>query len=825
MNVLIIGDNQALLLSKKKALTTADRSIIVSTTSTRDILANPPRNGMYDCIVICSSCHTKRFEELVTPLKRMMGLPIIVYTEDDGSQSLIKAFKLKVTDYIIDNPNSISVLAKSIRYSASIWRNSLKDAIILRILNAVNEADTPHESVEAVLKIIKGYTDAEALAIRLRSKGDFPYYATLGFPPSHVASESSLLVIGSTAYLLDCMCGHVIQGRTNPKRHFFTERGSFFTGSSSELACELGNEASKLFCRANCLREGYESIALIPLKKGSEIIGLLQVNDQHKWKINSRLVYFLEELASGISIALQKADAEVILRDSEELFRTLLEKGSDPISISVDNVIVYANRRRAELSGFSDPSKMIGHNREEFAEEEDVEKLRQLSKCSYADLEPFKYEYRMKTPNGPITVEASNTPIIFKGKNAAINILHDVTEAKKYQEKIIALYAHGATLASADKLNVVVKTTLDACQKVLGFRFLSFMLIQNGVLTSVSSRGAKPPKRGLPLEGKGITVKAAREKRTILVNDLRVDPDYVKGPSRSLSEMAAPVLVSGEPVAVINIEDDHLNAFTEVDRVLLETLASNVGSAMWRIKHREEDTRMQAERTRELLESANRITAMVRHDLRGPLQTIKSASYLLNTDPSRAEALTQTIDQSVEYASKILDDLRSNTTPVELQKSLVNLNDLVEGRVKMLVRLPSIKVKTSFETDFIAATVDPDRIRRVLDNLLKNAVEAMPSGGTLTVSVKQRGSSAVITIGDTGTGIPPEIMANLFKPFYSGKVSGTGLGLAFSKQAIEAHDGSISVKTKVGAGTTFTVELPLTSARKKTEKSEALFHH
>ena len=309
---------------------------------------------------------------------------------------------------------------------------------------------------------------------------------------------------------------------------------------------------------------------------------------------------------------------------------------------------------------------------------------------------------------------------------------------------------------------------------MLGFKLLSVFVVENGELISAGSRSVRPPNASLRVEGRGITTKAAREKHTIFVSDIRNDPDFVKGSIASLSEMAVPVVVAGEIAAMINVEDTRPGAFSEMDRVLLETLASHVATAMYRLKHQEEDTKAQVERTRELLENANRVTAMVRHDLRGPLQTIRSASFLMRSDPSKAEMLTQTIDQSVDYATKILDDLRTNTTPVKLQQSLVNLKDIVEDRVKAVSLSEGVKLRTSFETEFLAATVDPDRIRRMMDNLLKNAVEAMPGGGTLAVRVKRVGSSAVIEVSDTGTGIPPDMMANLFKPFYSNKKGGHG---------------------------------------------------
>jgi signal transduction histidine kinase len=100
-------------------------------------------------------------------------------------------------------------------------------------------------------------------------------------------------------------------------------------------------------------------------------------------------------------------------------------------------------------------------------------------------------------------------------------------------------------------------------------------------------------------------------------------------------------------------------------------------------------------------------------------------------------------------------------------------------------------------------------VRRVLDNLVVNALEAMPEGGNLAVSAEMVGSEAIIKVSDTGVGIPEAELPKLFKAFHTMKPKGLGLGLAFCRRAVEAHGGSITVESKVGEGTTFTVTLPL----------------
>ncbi|MDP3182771.1 MAG: ATP-binding protein, partial [Desulfobaccales bacterium] len=102
---------------------------------------------------------------------------------------------------------------------------------------------------------------------------------------------------------------------------------------------------------------------------------------------------------------------------------------------------------------------------------------------------------------------------------------------------------------------------------------------------------------------------------------------------------------------------------------------------------------------------------------------------------------------------------------------------------------------------------DPGQIRQVLINLFKNALEAMPQGGRLTVSLGLKPDQVVLTVTDTGPGIPPEHMPSLFTPFFSTKEKGSGLGLTICRGIIEQHGGKIEIDSEVGQGTTCTIHL------------------
>jgi signal transduction histidine kinase len=119
-----------------------------------------------------------------------------------------------------------------------------------------------------------------------------------------------------------------------------------------------------------------------------------------------------------------------------------------------------------------------------------------------------------------------------------------------------------------------------------------------------------------------------------------------------------------------------------------------------------------------------------------------------------------------------------------------------------------VKVKMSLDPEIGEVSVDLTKMRRVFYNLIKNAVEAMPDGGSLTIKTEDASENIVAIVGDTGIGITEDIRNSLFKPFGSKKRDGSGLGLPSSRRIVAAHSGEISFESKPDRGTTFTVVIP-----------------
>ena len=199
-----------------------------------------------------------------------------------------------------------------------------RETLITRVLEAINRAGDSAGLVAEILRLVKESSGLEAVGIRLRQGEDYPYYVTGGFAPGFVEAERHLSARDQTGEIvrdaaghpvLECMCGNVIGGRFDPSKPFFTKRGSFWTNGSTQLLASTTEQDRQSRTRNRCNGEGYESVALIPLRAADEVIGLLQLNDRRPGVFTREMIEFFEGLGASIGIALARQRAEEALRE------------------------------------------------------------------------------------------------------------------------------------------------------------------------------------------------------------------------------------------------------------------------------------------------------------------------------------------------------------------------------------------------------------------------------------------------------------------------------------------------------------------------------
>jgi PAS domain S-box-containing protein len=214
----------------------------------------------------------------------------------------------------------------------------------------------------------------------------------------------------------------------------------------------------------------------------------------------------------------------------------------------------------------------------------------------------------------------------------------------------------------------------------------------------------------------------------------------------------------------------------------------------------------------ERLAAIGELAGMVGHDLRNPLAGIKNAAYFLKkkgTEISEAQnkEMLEIIDKAIDHSDKIINDLLDYAREMHLELTKYAAHTLVDEAIR-LIKIPDRIQIINNVPDTIWIRVNTDKMMRVFINLIKNAIDAMPEKGTLTITSCQTRDYLKIAFADTGNGIPEEILQKLFTPLFTTKAQGMGFGLAICKRIIEAHEGNINVKTTVNKGTTFTITLP-----------------
>jgi len=203
------------------------------------------------------------------------------------------------------------------------------------------------------------------------------------------------------------------------------------------------------------------------------------------------------------------------------------------------------------------------------------------------------------------------------------------------------------------------------------------------------------------------------------------------------------------------------------------------------------------------------------HEIRNPLAGIAGVIEIVQRDlpaSSPAKAVVKEVRQEIAQINRILTDLLETARPRAPEIRSSDLNTTVEHAVMLArqqVLSKPIKIEFAPAPELPEVDHDSDQIHQVLLNLLLNSVQAIEGPGLVRVAVFEQGDAAVVTVSDTGRGIPAEHLPNIFRPFFTTKGNGTGLGLSLARRIVEGHHGRIEVESSSGRGTTFTVLLPV----------------
>jgi len=288
-----------------------------------------------------------------------------------------------------------------------------------------------------------------------------------------------------------------------------------------------------------------------------------------------------------------------------------------------------------------------------------------------------------------------------------------------------------------------------------------------------------------------------------------------------------PIHAGNDTLGLIQLNDHRIGMFTIDFIEFLEMITNQVGLAVknsntfTKLKIAEAELRDKTEKLiatqeqlmhQERLATIGKIAGGMAHELRNPLGALSNSLYMLNSKLADSDDMVKKhldiakkmLDRSLAIVSNLLD-FAMNRQP---QRELVNIDNLLDEIMSRVSIGEEIEVNRSVQPDARAMFIDPGLMQVALKNIIQNAIEAMPGGGRLGITVHRDEDAIVYEITDSGIGIPSENIEKIFDPFYSTKSYGIGLGLPIAKEIIEKHGGTIEVKSENGKGSIFTIHMP-----------------
>jgi signal transduction histidine kinase len=228
------------------------------------------------------------------------------------------------------------------------------------------------------------------------------------------------------------------------------------------------------------------------------------------------------------------------------------------------------------------------------------------------------------------------------------------------------------------------------------------------------------------------------------------------------------------------------------------------------------EDKLYKEELEEKVKMLNRLLTTLSHELKNPLAVVKGLFSFMKEDGKFDPKISELMEREIFKMESLLEDFLilhrplSNVLRPEWQDLKAFLQETVEGFKFMKdEKKADITIEESYPEDPVYLNFDKRLLQRALDHIFKNALEAMPEGGKLSVRLKVFDTYLLIEIEDTGVGIPQEIINKVFDPFYTTKEDGTGLGLSLASQIIRAHGGQIQLESQPGKGTKVLMSLPL----------------
>lgn len=557
--------------------------------------------------------------------------------------------------------------------------------------------------------------------------------------------------------------------------------------------------------------------------------------------------------------------AETELAQSEEKYRTLIDSIQDGVFLIVDGIILFVNRAFCKMIGYEN-SEIEGVSFLKFVTPEDVElvagnyKLRQEGKSA-----PSSYEWRMLHKNGgKVFVNMSARVINYQGKRATIGTLKDITHQKKLeqilhnQKNLFKGVADAANILLTEKdFSLAITNTLKSLgqssdiDRVYIFENSVDSITEEPVMNqkfewtngTVSSEINNTDLQNLhyyPMFESWYPILKSGNIINSLVRDLNPALRELLNNQNIKSILLVPIMVKNDFWGFIGFDyckSDRI--WSEIEISILQTTAANLGGVIERELAKVELIEAK-ETAEEMSKLKSNFLANMSHELRTPLIAILGYTEILKSEIEHHEwnDMISTIMQSgkrlLETLNLVLDLSKVEADKVQINYSEINIAEEVFDIVNMfnpVAQKKNLYLKSAVEKEVVLSKLDKRLLHSVITNLVNNAIKYTQNGGIiveLSVINSNKKEYAMIRVVDTGIGIAKEDQENIFDEFrqvsegYNRHFEGAGLGLTIAKKFVEKMGGSISLESKVGKGSTFTVVFSCADELVKSEPSKLI---
>lgn len=492
--------------------------------------------------------------------------------------------------------------------------------ITLDLLKIINEQDDVRQLIRDVCRKLAEWADMEAVGIRLKDGEDYPYYEWCGFPNAFIEAEKSLCSVDSRGDtirdeagnpVLDCMCGNILQGRYNPELPFFSGNGSFFTNSTSALLASTSEKDRQTRTRNRCHGEGYESVALVPLRFGNEVIGLLQLNDKRKERFSEASIEFFEQLAGNLAIALkERRDVEIIAQD-RSLMKLILSAASQ-IFILKDLAGRYQMVNQLFCQHIGRPeTEIIGKKDDELYPPETAKRFNQEDEETIANGKALTFDRK----HGDDWLLVTKTPV-YRGDGESVGILvsmKDISDRKR-TERLLSSRLLLSEFANNNSLEALLQKSLDEAERLTDSSIGFFHHISEQETLISLQQWSSQTKTGIcsvnltdlhyPVEQAGIWADSIRLRKPLIYNDyenISNKRGLPKGHVPVTRILTVPVFSGDTIVAMLGVGNKQSD-YSECDIEQVCTLANMVWDIVTR-KRAEESLQQSAREIERMMDS------------------------------------------------------------------------------------------------------------------------------------------------------------------------------------------------------------------------------